>query len=1078
MKKNMLLLVSLLFIGAQMLQAQRTISGTVISADDNQGIPGVQVVVKGTTTGTTTNINGSYAINVPANATTLVFSFMGMTTQEREIAGMTTIDVVMGSGATELEGVIVTAYGTTRREAFTGAAAQVSGAALQERTQSNIGKALAGAAPGVQIVSSSGQPGSEATIRIRGIGSISASQDPLIIVDGVPYTAPLSTINMNDVETLTALKDAAANAMYGARGANGVILITTKKGRAGQTKVQFESRIGFNQRAIPQYDVVTDSREYMNLLWESLYNSTSAGQSGNRGLWASETLLAPATATATGTGGYTNFGFTGPYLISPDGTFNPTAKLLYQDSWFDEMSQIGVRQEYTASVSGGTESTQAFLSLGYLDDNSYIVNSNFNRYNARLKLDQSIGNWFKTGMNVAYSKRVSNTLVGDGNRNAMANIWLFGQQIAPIFPVYERDADGNFILDANGNKLYDWGRKLIEGTTDVDRSQPMRPWGSNQNPLAAQTGDVRRTNNDQVFGSFYADVKFLNDFTFTANLTIQNNNAYNISFQTPIGGDAINVGGRSYITSSKSFNINTQQLLNWERSFGLHNFEGLLGHEYSTNRVQALQVMRENFFDPKNPLLTGGIGDVTVPYNYQTDLSYDSYFARLQYNYAYKYYLSASFRRDASSRFHPDSRWGNFWALGGAWRIEQEDFMKQYNFVDLLKFKASFGVQGNDNVIYSDATNWRNLMGLHNVYNSQYDVFNSGGEIGLSLAYRGNPKLTWETSYNFNIGFDFTLFKKLSGSIECYNKETKDLIFRRPRPGSGGSPTWSFENAMSMRNYGMEIDLSYDVIKTKDLTWTIGGNITTQSNKLLSLPEGMPDYGYSPGGGRWYSIGGSIYQNYTYEFAGVDPNTGRALFWSGLDKDGKVVKREPEGGIERWVRSSDPDDATYRILSDGLVKAYGGLRTHLRYKDFDLGITMFYQIGGYGSDANYSSLLNEMRSTGRTIHRDLADNRWQKPGDLTNYPKLEYGAGNMEMANRAYTSKSAFALQSVSLGYNVPNSFLSRYGIERLRVYATVDNTALWSARSGFDPRVSVGGGAEMDFPDQRTYSLGLNVTF
>ncbi|MCL2028434.1 MAG: SusC/RagA family TonB-linked outer membrane protein, partial [Bacteroidales bacterium] len=1014
----------------------------------------------------TTNINGSYAINVPANATTLVFSFMGMTTQEREIAGMTTIDVVMGSGATELEGVIVTAYGTTRREAFTGSAAQVSGAALQERTQSNIGKALAGAATGVQVASSSGQPGAEATIRIRGVGSFSSSQDPLIIVDGVPYTSPLSTINMNDVDALTVLKDAAANAMYGARGANGVVLITTKRGRPGQAQVQFEAKVGFNQRAIPQYDVVNSPGQYMELFWESLHNSDEAGRSGNRALYASQQLL----GNAFGTRSYNPFGGVpdGQFLVGLDGKLNSNAKLLYQDDWFNEASQIGVRQEYTASVSGGTEKTTAFLSLGYLDDNSYTVNSNFKRYNARLKVDQEMTEWLKTGMNLAYSKRLSNLLIVDGTSQGgggslYSNLFQFAQVSAPIFPIWKRDVDGNFILDDDGNRVYDWG---------VD---PARPSFENTNPIASNKLDIRSRNSDQLMGSFYVDVKFLNDFTFTANLTIQNNNAYNINFQNPVGGDGASDGGRGYHTMIKDFDINTQQLLKWEKSFGVHNFDGLLGHEFSKNNYRYLQASRITFFLPDNPYLNTGIGTPSIEDNFETNLAYDSYFARLQYNYAYKYYLSASFRRDASSRFHPDNRWGNFWAVGGAWRMEQENFMKQFNFVDLLKFKTSYGLQGNDQILYGS---WSPTV----VYEDLYSITKVGPTFGISKYMHGVKDLTWETSHNFNIGFDFALFRKLSGSIEYYNKKTVDMLYVKQVPTE--SPSWIFENSMSMRNYGIEIELSYDIMHTKDLKWTVSGNITTQQNKLLTLPDDRDPRGYASGQ-RFYSIGGSIFDNYSFQFAGVDPGTGKQLWWADYDANGNHIKHAPLavdesrgiGPVAYSVRTDNPDLATYRIIKSGLVKAYGGLRTNVQYKNFDFAITTAYQIGGYGNDGGYSSLVNNMSSNGFTIHTDQANNRWQKPGDVTNFAGLNRNM-QTQADDFAYTTKSAFALQSIGLGYTVPKSILNRYKIEGMRIYATVDNTAFWSARRGFDPRISVGGGTSMQFPEQRTYSLGININF
>ncbi|MCL2682451.1 MAG: SusC/RagA family TonB-linked outer membrane protein [Bacteroidales bacterium] len=1077
MRKITLLLVSLLFAGAQMLQAQRTITGTVISAEDPQGLPGVTVQVQGTTTGTVTDIMGRYSINVPSNATTLVFSSVGMATQEIQIGASSTIDVTMVSTAQELEGVIIQAYGTTRRESFTGAVTQVSGATLAERTQSNIGKALAGAASGVQVTSASGQPGSEATIRIRGIGSINASSNPLIVIDGVPVTSPtftLSAVNMAEVEALTVLKDAAANAMYGARGANGVILITTKRARAGKTRVSFEAKLGINQRGVPGYDAVNDPGRYMELLWQSIYNTDLAAQQGNnRGLFASQQLLRriySSSHLATLNNLPSPFSVpTGEFIVDPvTGRLNRNARLLYHDDWFDAALQNGIRQEYTATISGGTDKTAAFLSIGYLDDNSYTINSNFKRYSARLKVDQQVTDWLKVGMNVSYTKRYKNTV-----ESSSLSLFQFAQQMAPIFPVWRRNADGSYVLDANGKKQYDIGDLYVTGSNGRDSVVGNRIFQGGFNPVYSQRHDINRGNEDRTTGSFYATIPFLEHFEFTANLTAQSYSDFYMWFQNPNVGNGRGRNGYSVAGSDKDFNINTQQLLNWNQSFhGIHNFEGLLGHEYSKNTYMVLEANRTNFLLVQHPFLGMGVGEVGLGAHYETNLAYDSYFARLQYNYSYKYYLMGSFRRDASSRFHPDHRWGNFWALGGAWRIEQEDFLKNASFgrhIDLLKFKASFGVQGNDNI------------GFFNVYQTQYGIAPDGaGGASLIKTWRGVEDLTWETSNNFNVGFDFALLRnRLSGTIEWYNKTTKDMLYRKALPPSAGAPSFIFENAIDMRNYGFEMELAYNIIQTKDLNWTVAGNITTVNNKLLKLPPDKAEFGYQQAGMGWLREGHSVYDIVAYEFAGIDPLTGLPLFWADYDANGVLIV-DPTRDVAHSARVAGTGEASRRFLGkSGMVKAYGGLRTTVNYKSFDFTVTTAYQVGGWGNDGGYSNLVNNLSMPGQGIHMDQANNAWQRPGDQTNFPMLMNGGQANGLGGTAFlTNKSAFTLQSIIIGYTLPKTLLSRAGIESARVYATVDNTWLWSARRGFDPRVSVGGGSGVQYPEMRTYSLGININF
>lgn len=1070
MKQKLFGLLALILFTVSVVSAQTRVTGVVTSKEDGSPIPFASVFVKGTNVATSTDMNGSYSINVPAGATILAFNVIGMKPIEVEIAGRTVVNVTMETDALALDDVVVIAYGTVDRRSFTGSAATVKGETITRRPISNVSKGLSGVAAGVQIASSSGQPGSSATIRVRGVGSISASQDPLIVLDGIPYDGSLASINTADIETLTVLKDAAANSMYGARGANGVIMITTKRGQVGKTRVSFEARGGFNQRGTPAYDVSRDPGQYLELVWESLRNYAADPANnipgGNPAQWASDNL----TSQAYGTGGYNPFGnLPGNQVVLPTGTLNPSAKLMYWDDWLKDPFETGYRQEYLASMSGGNNKTNFYMSLSYLSDESYVPNSDFERFTGRVKVEHSATDWFKMGMNMAYSKSKSSTTNADRNPSAFANIFMFAQQVAPIYPIYEYDqTTGAPILDEMGNRVYDYGTNMGK-----------RNYGANTNPLAAQKHDIRNSDRDQVTAIAFTEIRFMPELKLTTNVAIENYNQFSNSFQTPIGGDAKNVGGRNYRGSSKYFVVNSQQLLNYNKSFNnIHNLDVLLGHETKSTKLNYLEGSKENFLIPGNPELDNA-AKLTGATSYENNTALHSYMFRAQYNYDYKYYLNASVRRDGSSRFHPDTRWGNFWAVGASWRIEQEDFMRSYTWLDMLKFKASYGIQGNDGI---------NRV---NAYSDQYSVVNLDGEIGISYIFRGNPNLTWENSANFNIGFDFGFFDKLKGTIEYYNKYTKDLLYQKPLPGSMGSPNWIYDNAISMTNSGIEIELSYDIFKKKDLFWNITANATYQSNKLNKLPSDRDPYGYGyrftdpdTGNTFYFKKGLTRYDWHLYEYAGVDPETGKSLWWRDIyakdDNGDFIYDKNNNRVVESSEKTDDYSKATYRINGkSGLVDWYGGVSTSVVWKGVDLSIQTSYQIGGYGLDGQYSNLMNSMSDPGRNVHNDVIKNRWRTPGQITDVPKLQYNLQNQNaQSDRFLTSKTAFTLQNVTIGYTLPKSIAKKLDIDALRVYASGDNLLLISARKGFDPRLSIGAGSGFNYSAMRTFTLGVNLNF
>jgi TonB-linked SusC/RagA family outer membrane protein len=1014
----------------------------VTDSADGQPLPGVSVVVKGTTVSTSTDANGRYTINVADDAT-LVFNFIGMKAQEEAVAGRTAIDVALEVEAKRLEDVVVVAYGTTTKEKFTGAVAVIKSDKIAKEQSSNVTKSLEGKVAGLQTFSTSGQPGSSASINIRGIGSISASRDPLIVLDGVPYEGSLNQINSQDIESMSVLKDAAASSLYGARGSNGVLMVTTKKGKVGKPQITLENKSGFNDRAIPAYSVLESPKDYYELFWESMRNRSVYAQGMSpmsAGLYASGALVSAL-------GNYNAYNVPNNQLVDPlTGRLNPNAALLYQDNWYDEALSRGLRQETTLSVRGGTEKTKYYASLNYLYDNSYTVHSDFQRISGRINLDQEVNSWFKMGVNMAMANTTSNSPNVSGNLQSA--IFFVGQMIAPIYPVYRRDVDGNKMYDPyTGEVLYDYG--TTEGHA--------RTYAANSNAIAQQDRDIRKYTSDVLNAKAYATVTFLKDFQFTTNISIDNFNASATLFQTPDGGDAQNVGGRGSKEMERYYVINANQLLNWNKTFyDDHHIEVLLGHETKADNVSNLWAQREKFFIPTNPELANAAQLVDATSS-SAGYSLEGYFGQVKYDYLSKYFVSASYRRDASSRFHPDSRWGDFWSVGAAWRAKEESFLKSVDWLNELKIKASYGTQGNDNI------------GNNEPYKDQYQVVNQDGEVGLLYYFRGNPDITWEKSKNFNVGFETRVFDKLTVNFDYFIKETDDMIYFKPLPPSMGLPASIIENSMAMKNTGIEIELFYDVIKTVDWQWSFDINLTHYVNELTKLPPDRPQDGWATGN-YYRKIGSGAYNWYMYKWAGVDPETGAPQYYADeTDTDGNITGTKIVNSTSLATR--------YDLEKSAIPDVYGGFSTTVVYKGFDLSISAAYQIGGWVMDSPYQSLMTG-GSAGTNFHTDMY-NRWTPNNMGSDIPRLENSSLEINgTSDRFLTKGTHLSLKNIALGYNFPKSVLSHIGLEALRIYAVADNVWLFSARRGFDPRLSLLGETGYVYPAVRTISFGLNLTF
>ena len=1039
MKKKLLLVSTCFALGAGVASAQSRVTGTVTDPDGNPVI-GATVKVNGTKLVTVTDDNGKFVLsNVPASAEHLSISYIGMEPMRVSVAG--NVKVTMSYNETELDEAVVVAYGTAKKSSFTGSVSSVKGEKLAAMQLSNLSKGLEGQLAGVQVTQSSGQPGSDAKIYVRGIGSILASKNPLIVLDGVPTSISLNAINPKDIESVNVLKDAAAAALYGSRGANGVIIVTTKQGKAGKTNINFEAKWGFNQRGVPAYRTVKDEGDYYELTWEALRNQYVANGNSmmQAGIMASQNLVSAL-------GNYNSFNVADNMLVNHiTGLMDRSAQLLYHDDWLSEPFTNGFRQEYNVGIDGGNDKTKYYLSFNYLDDGSYIHASNFKRMSGRVNLEHQATKWLNVGVNATFAHVDTNEpLAGSGKAS---NLFSFAQFIAPIYPIYEYDAAGNLITDAHGNPSFDYG--ITNGHN--------RQYTQGANPFGSLYNDILSHKTDNLSARAFAKINIYDGLTFTANFSYEGRWFRQVEFQTPVVGDAANVNGRGQIQSNNFSTVNANQLLNYDKTFGKHGVNVLLGHESFSDGGAYLYGMKEQYFLSDEPEFSNAVKMIDLT-SHTSKYTLESWFGQLQYSYADKYFISGSYRRDGSSRFHPDHRWGNFWSLGARWRMKEENWLKDVDWLHALNLKLSYGTQGND------------ALPNNTPYVDQYTVNNVNDQPGLVLSFRGNPEVTWEKSKNFNVGVDFGLWNRLDIAAEFFVKNTDDMLTQRPLAMSEGQPSYIYTNEMAMRNTGVEFEIGALLMHTDNFTWRATLNLTHYKNELTRLEEGRDPSGYQTGD-FWRKEGGSLYDWYLYRYAGVDPENGDALYY----KD--VV--DAEGNVTGITTTNNVSEATYyEIGKSTLPKLYGGLSTTLEGFGFDLTIQTAFSFGGWVNDDSYASLMNA--SLGTAYSPDVFD-RWTPNNRYTNVPRLELdnmnqGGGN---SDRFLTKANYFSIRNITLGYTLPKAWLRQYGIQGIRIFAVGDNLFLGSARKGLDPRQSISGGVDMSiYSAVRTISFGLNLQF
>ncbi len=948
---------------------------------------------------------------------------------------------------TKIEEVTVVAYGKQKKETVVGSNVQISAKDFEQRAITNVSSVVEGAAPGIQVVAGSGQPGTSASIRIRGFSSVNASNSPLYVVDGVIFNGNIASINPNDIASVNVLKDAASTSLYGSSAANGVILITTKKGRSGRDVINFSMSTGVTVRGIPEYDLI-NADQYYPVIWQSIRNGylssnpTKTLAEGNA--YASANLI-PVLKNNI----YSNVA---DNMIVVNGVLAPNAVKKYDDfDWQKDLFKTGFRQNYDLSYSGGTAKTTYFASLGYLNETGYLAKSDYERFSARVNADSQFRDYWKVGINLFGSNTTANNSIdGADNNSSLINPYYFTRRMGPIYSPYKHNPDGSQVVDAFGNPMYDYESTRAAGAY------------TGRNAIIENLLNRDTTKGYSVNSRVYTEFKFWENFTFTMNAGFDTRNTYNKSYTNNIVGDSQGKGAASR-TNGNTESLTFNQLLNYDKKVGDHSFGVLVGHENNKYKYDYFYGRRESQVATDNDDLINFI--TTTDLTSTQDLyNKEAYFSRFNYNFAEKYLFSASFRRDASSRFAEDKRWENFYSVGAGWRINKEGFAQNWNWLNELKLRGSYGEVGNDNGIG---------------YYAYQSVFNLGNnnvsEGGLVFGVQSDPNVTWETNKQLDFGLEFSVLKnRISGSLEYYDRQTDDLLFDVPVPFSSGYPLASVvRNVGTLSNKGIEASLTLGIVRSIDFGWDLTLNASTLKNEILKMPAGQPEI---INGSKKLAVGSSIYDFFLNQWYGVDPANGDGLF---ILKDELVgtttaANRELNG---TWVTTSAAN-ARRDYVGTAIPDLFGSINNVFRFKNWSLQSLLTYQIGGKIYDLNYSQLMSGY-AEGISLHKDILT-AWQNPGDITDVPKLSstMAAQYNQGSSRWLVDADYIALRSSTLTYNFKEPFINAMGLTSARIYLSGENLIAVTKRKGMEPQENFNGTVTNRYTPARIFSIGANVSF
>ena len=998
-----MLLLACLFVGIGLVTAQtQKVTGVVISEEDGQPVIGASVLVKGTQIGAITGVDGDFTLpNVPSSAKTLVISYIGMKTQEVSIRA--NMKVSMKPDTEVLDEVVVTGYGVQRKASFTGAAAVVGKDVLAKKTDANFVKALEGAVPGIQMNNSTSMPGIWGSIYVRGRGSLNSGTQPLYVIDGMPVDSdtddnsltystnntidPMSSLNPADIESITVLKDAAATAIYGSRAANGVIVVTTKKGAEGKFNINLDIKQGFVTTANNNMDFA-NAQQTMKLFTDGY----TAAQGGD---WQEN------------------------YNYLADDYFGWDRKSSYD--WMDAISRKGYYQDYNLNMQGRTGSTGYYVGLGYLNTEGLIIGSDLERFSGRLNLDTKF-KWATLGVNSSYSYTTQNgfSLSTAGSMSSPLTAAVSCQ--TPMDPFY--DSEGNY---ANIN---------------------------NYNPLALmdeKTGELNQSNTQMVNLNPYFQIDFGKGIYAKTTLGVNINELRQYQYWSALyNPQAQDYNGLGQQYNSKSTVVTWNNIIGWNYKFAdKHDISLMLGQE-----MQKKSYFNEYYAKSDFPFAASGMRDLTTAGTdqkneyYKQEARLASYFADVHYSYADKYYLSGSFRRDGSSVFGTDNRWGNFWSVGGKWRISGEEFLSENEIITNATLRASYGTVGNQDI------SWYAARGFYSL------GYNYNQMPGMRPTGIPNPELTWEVSKKFDIGFDLSFLQRIHLTFDFYNEETSDALFEIPLSMTTGISK-TYQNIGSIRNRGIEFSINTSIIQNNDLNWNFFANLTWNKNEVIKLSTDDPlEYTY-----QIIEQGHPYSQFYMKEYVGIDHETGKPLWY--LNKEGDETTSDYNAAAKRYVGDADP-------------KVLGGFGTNLTWKGVDFNLNFNYRLGGkvYNSGAAFTGFGMAFR----TPLEDVALNSWTPENKNAKYPQYIYRDPNNATAisSRYLYSGNYLRISNVTLGYTLPKTWTQKAFIQKLRAYVSVDNLYTFTASDfvGYNPETSANGVIAWQYPATCTFIGGIQLTF
>jgi TonB-linked SusC/RagA family outer membrane protein len=1003
MKRLLLLLFVLCGILLSVDAQTRAITGTVKSSEDGLPIISATVQIKGTTIGAVSDLNGKFQIVVPEGAT-LQFRYVGMKTREVVIGKSDVVDVQLDYDLLGVDEVVVVAYGVTKKESYTGAASVVKADALAKTPTVSIAKALQANASGVQVVNTSGSSTAEPTIRIRGIGSITASSDPLWVVDGVVgATQP----NINDIESITVLKDAASASLYGSRAANGVILVNTKRGSTGNTIFSYTAKQSYQWRTTNKFQML-NSGEFYQKSWEGLYNyrlsrGYTAAQSAT---YANTYIVARA--------GKNPFDLASP--IADDGSIKPDAKLMMDESWFDLAHRTGTVQEHNLSASGGDDKTKFYFSGTYYNLKAITRPDELKKLMGHINVTSKVGKNVRVGYTATLNYQMGNTVkdITNGSGTGYA-AYAYPNNV----PLYQLDTDFKPITGTDGLPQWNWFNLVSK----------------DYNPIAQNTLDPRGHRSNSVFNSVNLNWTIIKDLVFDTKVSGRLTNYNSDEFTNPFHGDGKATGGSSEKNQNDSRRYMTTSTLTLDKKlFSNHNLNLLVGYETEYYIFKSLYSAGQGYDVPFSDELDiaakpYGIGSAT------TESALISYLSRLNYSIADKYYFSGSYRRDGSSRFSPTARYADFWSVSGSWRINQESFLSGVTWLNDLKLRSSYGTSGNQAI---PEYAYYPTFGLGNNYNYY---------VGMTHNSLSNYGLTWEKNKELNIGIEFGVFNKLRGTVEYFDRNTDGLLLNKPLAPSVGF-TSKLENIGAMNNRGFEIELRSTNITRTNFLWLTDFNISHYKNKITALSQEE----IISNNKRWV-IGNSLYEWYLREYAGVDPADGKAMWY----KD--VVDGSGNSTGEK-VTTKNYSESTRYELGKSIPDYYGSITNSFTFfKDISFSFQLYWSLGGKIYNSLMQQTMNDGSRYGMQLNKKALES-WKKPGDITDVPQFIYSntTQSSSTSSRFLEDGSFMRLRNVNLTYTLPKNLVSKLKLQGATIFVNGDNLFVLTKFQGNDPEQGFSG--------------------